>query len=470
MSYDYWAYYAIAQRDTSMQQRLIQDWLGTGHFPAQLQHLAHVSDLAVRIQLLTQTLATRFKDAARMGTRQSPGGVAQLYHNGEFDRYLSNQCETYLTPLGLTPTLPDLACFPLYSLALTLTFTLRTPYISKDDVSLHLFDNPVRKEKVFQIPMVAATGWKGALRAAMTHQLAEWWSSLDDTAKAVRNNRKRFVTWRLRLVRLFGTEKGVLPTDDAVESYLDKRGGNRLAHWYRRYMQRWITTNGSFAGRLHFFPTFFTKIELDVINPHDRATGAGKQPIYIECVPAAAEGTWMLLYVPHHTPGQTDAAHRTMIAGDLTLLAEGINALFTIYGFGAKTSSGFGIAQPDCAGSLILQHPDPIARSGMPVAPPLPDSVRLFRGQYPAEDFTLKPQDWRKKNMATNRDQDAYKVARAAFATYQEQMIVYQQQKAAWETVGLTPPPMLQRSFTSFQALTDMVTAVAKMLAMGGAG
>ena len=51
-------------------------------------------------------------------------------------------------------------------------------------------------------------------------------------------------------------------------------------------------------GSLYFFPTYFDRIGLEVINPHPRDTGAGKQPIYFECVPPGTEGVFTILYVP----------------------------------------------------------------------------------------------------------------------------------------------------------------------------
>jgi CRISPR-associated protein Cmr2 len=43
-------------------------------------------------------------------------------------------------------------------------------------------------------------------------------------------------------------------------------------------------------GRGIFYPTYFYKLSLDVINPHDRRKRAGTQPIYYEVVTEGAEG------------------------------------------------------------------------------------------------------------------------------------------------------------------------------------
>lgn len=187
---------------------------------------------------------------------------------------------------------------PPLSFMLSIPFISRKSYLSKDERDFYLLDNPLRKEKVFQTPMVAATSWKGSLRAALW-QLGH---KQDDRVT----------------IRLLGNER---------ESE-DQR-----------------------AGRLHFFPTFFDKISLEVINPHDRKTGIGARgPILMECVPQGARGDLILIYVPFGPTGQTDKARRAEVAEDLQVLAKGIREMLTINGFGAKTSSGFGTAEDQLVG------------------------------------------------------------------------------------------------------------------------
>jgi CRISPR-associated protein Cmr2 len=62
----------------------------------------------------------------------------------------------------------------------------------------------------------------------------------------------------------------------------------------------------------------------------------------LECVPAGAQGALMLLYVPTGI-----AVDMQQSAVDLVVVAQGIQAMLSTYGFGAKTSSGFGIAADD---------------------------------------------------------------------------------------------------------------------------
>ena len=113
--------------------------------------------------------------------------------------------------------------------------------------------------------------------------------------------------------------------------------------------------NEGTSGRLYFYPTFFTETSLEVINPHDRERRVGKNPILIESVPTGAQGTFTLLYTPLDRITET----RQQTCADLQRVAEGLEALFTRYGFGAKTSSGFGLADNAVeSGRLVLKLPE----------------------------------------------------------------------------------------------------------------
>jgi len=213
------------------------------------------------------------------------------------------EARSYLNTFA-APTI-DLSILPAYSFAIQLTFRLAQPYISRDEQSFYIIDNPVRKDKLFGLPYVASTSWKGSLRSAL------WHSEHKDNDEAIR--------------RLFGNEKNV--EEDAKFH----------------------------AGRLQFFPTFFTMKSLEVINPQDREHRAGTDPIAFESVPEGSEGTFTLLYVPFDRVGADEKETRKQVGQDLGLVAQGIQAMFTIYGFGAKTSSGFGLARESVKGTLNMR-------------------------------------------------------------------------------------------------------------------
>jgi len=202
----------------------------------------------------------------------------------------------------------DLASLPFGSFYIRFKFKLLKPYISRDDNQFYIVDNPIVREKVFRLPMVRSTAWKGSLR----HVLWQLGHQKEDA----------------QIKRLFGTAN-----DDQPEK------GN--------------------SGHLYFYPSFFTKTSLEIINPHDRERRVGKNPILIESVPVGAGATFTLLYVPLDRAGKDEAETRRRTFADLQLVAEGLKAMFTVYGFGAKTSSGYGVADGAVkSGKLALNIPD----------------------------------------------------------------------------------------------------------------
>ena len=299
-NYDFWASYSFFD-SPRISEKAAVDYLLKG---TENPYAHDISDLSARVTLSALALLGD-KEYARTGTRREAGGLSALYKQQSFQNYLQEQYQQYHV---LWETSPDLELLPAGSFTISFGFTLTAPYISKDDTALHLLDNPVKKEWVFKLPYVAATQWKGALRMAVRQE--NGWDN---------NNAD--------LLRLFGSAN-----DN------DGTGNN---------------------GRLYFYPTFFDQLSLEVINPHDRKTGAGSQPILMESVPSGTTGAFTLLYTPLDRIGKDEAETRQQIFADLLLVATGLEALFTLYGFGAKTSSGFGVADNAVEdGKLVLNIPD----------------------------------------------------------------------------------------------------------------
>lgn len=342
-TYDYWARHSFFGSSRISEKAAVDYLLGGGRNP----YPHDVPDLSARVTLMALALLGD-KEYARTGTRREPGGLVKLYQKQSFQDYLHErlaQSRSYLE------VFPDLSLLPIGSFTISLTFTLADPYLSKDDTALHLLDNPVKKEWVFKLPYVASTQWKGALHAAMLKQLVEWWQDLTQDQKSQRSWQKQFMARRIQLTWLFGTEV------ENVKRHL-KQSADDLDPWYKRYVCRFMSVTGFLAGRLYTYPSFFDRLSMEVINPHGRETGAGSFPIYCESVPSGTRGNFILLYAPLDRIGKEgDETHRQVTA-DMKLLAEGIQALFTIYGFGAKTSSGFGLANDVVEnGSLVLNWP-----------------------------------------------------------------------------------------------------------------
>ncbi|MBD2578558.1 RAMP superfamily CRISPR-associated protein [Oscillatoria sp. FACHB-1406] len=304
-----------------------------------------------------------------------------------------------------TPDISALNFLPSLSFMLRVPFKLRKPYLSKDDRAFHLLDNPVRKDKVFQTPMVASTSWKGALRAAL------WQLDYKE------NNEQ--------IIRLFGDDRE------------DEKGQ---------------------AGRLYFYPTFFDKIGLEVINPHDPKKGtSARGPIYIECVPKNATGDFVILYIPF---GKTNESE---VAKDLELVAKGVEAMLTVYGFGAKTSSGFGVVEVSGKVDFAIRADwSELAETSPPAKQPefLNDDGNLKQG-FLNPDGSFKTEKQYKiflQSQGTNHNKKLYQDAK--------KWLEANAKESASESKSLQP--MAKMSFVNLSELSDRVKEIAKNLCNGG--
>mgnify|MGYP000252809650 CR=1 FL=1 len=189
--------------------------------------------------------------------------------------------------------------WPASWLGIKVGFELLTPWYSKDDRVFHVMDNPVRKDRVFGVPYMAASSWKGLLRWACRMQAG--------LQKHLRENDGKIEGWRDPdwILHLFGNEKG------------EEEDFHR--------------------GALVFYPTWFDKIGFEVINPHSRERRAGTQPIYYEVVPPGTKGKF---YIPW--PGIKPEAKPGEV---IPKLLEAIEKLLATYGISAKRTVGWGTAK-----------------------------------------------------------------------------------------------------------------------------
>lgn len=346
-----------------------------------------VKDLYACMQLLGQTVGV---DPPAEGKRPwntlAKGVYAENVLASSYTNYIKEQ--SLFGTLGfVTPCFQqnDLARLPVHSFFLCIPFTLSAPYISKDDASFYVHENPVRKDPVLRVPVVGSTSWKGSFRAALRWTL----KTEDDDA---------------RVIRLLGNPK---------EEKED----------FRR-------------GRLSFYPTFFDALEVQVINPHSRETGAGTQPIYIESVPRNAEGIFALLYTPI-IPSKPDGPlpDWNEVLDDLENVEKAIYSLLVETGFGAKISSGMGRAKQDIHNAYLLMH------HWVKVSPLLPSPPP---GERPSEQFQpdsnkfldeegrwlyYKTNEELKKHISGEKACSQYKRQRTAYRTWQEQRDQWQ----VWE-------------------------------------
>ena len=143
------------------------------------------------------------------------------------------------------PTPEALRYLPNGSALIKVNVTLLSPFFSRDDRTFYPTENVLKRHHVFMTPYLAAAGLKGLLRWA--------WTMAGEKAEDAD--------------LVFGT------ANDTTEER-------------------------SSQGLLHFYPLFWTgTVDLDVINPQNRTTGAGTAPIKYEIVKPGGRGSIYLLLV-----------------------------------------------------------------------------------------------------------------------------------------------------------------------------
>lgn len=382
----------------------------------ELEQARKIKDKQQKREVVEQT-ETKVKEAAKKTLKidekevQVEPHLPYLWYEAQASNLKNHIRDAWQKCLTASPVpndfhfLPELSALnhlPSLSFMLRVPFKLRKPYLSKDDRTFHLLDNPVRKDKVFQTPMIASTSWKGALRATLW-QLGH--QKEDET-----------------IIRLFGNARE------------DEKGR---------------------AGRLYFYPTFFDKLGLEVINPHSRKTGTGKNPILIECVPIGATGEFILLYVPFGSVKSDE------VATDLQRVAEGVEKMLTVYGFGAKTSSGFGLADIEGKGELAIRAdlPDLKAISTLAQQPEFFNDDGRLRQEFLNSDGSFKAEKQYKnflQGQGKTHNKKLYQEAKKWLKTNTKE--------SASASESESRQPMTEVSFVSWSELCDRAQHMTKKL------
>lgn len=250
-------------------------------------------DPVALVDLLAQTTAS--EDTKILGQDTYAGLLKTTAYRQRLERGAA-----LIDGLGIgTPARIDLSALPPLSFFLRADFALETPYLSRDDRVFSVTENPVRKDWVFGLPLIAATTWKGALRNACLLEARE---AVD---------------------RLFGPEPPKNSRGEEPPALLHK-------------------------GRICTFTSFFTQVATEIVNPHDRVRRIGKNPIRIECVPKGARSRLALLYLALRRDEEsrclTAVEFRKQVAGDLLAVARSVRGAMRDYGVSAKKSGGYGAA------------------------------------------------------------------------------------------------------------------------------
>ncbi|MBU1746202.1 MAG: hypothetical protein KKA73_00805 [Chloroflexi bacterium] len=308
-----------------------------------------------------------------------------------------------------TSRAPDLSVLPAHSFSLCFTFTLSHPYLSKDDNVFYIVDNPIVRDKVFHLPIVRPSSWKGSLRTVL-YRLGH---GKDDVL----------------VQRLFGVAR------DEDEGQAGR-------------------------GRLVFFPTFFTQTSLEIINPHDRKTKTGKNPILFECVPSGTTGQFTLLYVPFDLIGADPAVVRPQVGADLETVAQAVRDLFTVYGFGAKTSSGYGVSELELVGAgemTVRVEVTVVTEAGSASRPPAPSvsaepptgCLEFMVDSVFPDHSKSQINQWVEAGQWSKNHRSKYKHAREAYQHWLDA------RKAEERPVAPPAPRWLEETFTSFAGLME---------------
>ncbi|QSQ07980.1 hypothetical protein H0A61_00299 [Koleobacter methoxysyntrophicus] len=248
-------------------------------------------------------------------------------------------------------------------------FKLLLPYFSRDDDDFYIIDNPVLKDKVWKAPMVRGSTWKGALLNAASLKLKEL---IEDENKPV----EKILGLYVKISRIFGTGSNEFrEVENSIEKalkdekksshfikslmkyalselgcslYIERNGESLTAQIWKHIKEEVSFPKECFRtrrGRAVFYPTFFDTLSLEVINPHNRKTKAGTQPIYFEVVPKDTEGIFQLVYIPYDSVMMARKEVKQQMKDDCKLLKELTRAVLEQNGIGAKTKLGWGTAQ-----------------------------------------------------------------------------------------------------------------------------
>lgn len=317
----------------------------------------------------------------------------------------------------------DLIVLPPYSFRLGFTFTLAQPYLSKDDNPFYIIDNPIVRDKVFRLPMVRPSSWKGSLKAAL--------------------RQTDYAGNEQVMERLFGD--------------INEANGEGQ------------------AGRLFFYPTFFTHTSLEIINPHDRTRRVGKNPILFESVPIQATGRFTVLYVPFDEVGNEQ--DKSKVAADLEVLTDGLRAMFTLYGFGAKTSSGFGLASERVSeGKLTLRSTEaqaaPSAQAANSVAAAAPaaslprylETLDHLASDYRNPDGSFRQRSEAELKAMKKADRQLYDKAKSWWEREGKELAAQQPAPSQPQSPATQAPTWPSWSFDTFAELADVAKQVAGRL------
>lgn len=247
-------------------------------------------------------------------------------------------------------------------------FELESPYFSKDDDNLYIIQNPIIKEMISKIPMVKGSSWKGFLSSVALNKLRESVESKDIPS---------IISCYLSFVRIFGTGSETFrELEREIKKAIgeaERKNSTKLTETLFQYCvfdlgininikkdgtsinkqlideiikkQNEQKVKNIFSvnkGRAIFYPTYFNKINYEVINPHDREKRVGINPIFYEVVPKGAIGIFQLIYIPHNGILLEENVLKSEMESDKEFIEKILKEALENVGIGAKTKLGWG--------------------------------------------------------------------------------------------------------------------------------
>jgi len=253
---------------------------------------------------------------------------------------------------------------PKYSFTVWVKFKLLEPYFSRDDDEFYIIQNPILKETVFKVPMVRGSSWKGALAGTFKKLLnnnsekskiiesylrifGAGSESIKEIESYLREKASDLKDFKNNILEFILFELGMKVTKDYIDEIEAENNEDKLIQKLQEKISQKIKKNDlpiefqTHKGRAIFYPTYFDKISLEIINPHDRRKRAGTVPIHYEVVPSGTKGILQIVYIPFDGVLKKDDELKEEVKQDLEWLCKAIKNLAD-EGIGAKTKLGWG--------------------------------------------------------------------------------------------------------------------------------
>jgi len=249
-----------------------------------------------------------------------------------------------------------------YSFILYAKIKLTAPYFSKDDDEFYLIRNPCLKEKIFKVPMIRGSGWKGVIAKAGKELVNEDFKYFESYLRIFGTGSQEFRNLENMIDECVNKSKDL--SFDKLISYLlfemgfklerndidDLKNEGKRAEWIKSKLWKKLEKGSkekipiflqTHKGRAIFYPTYFDKLSLEIINPHSRKTRAGTNPIHYEVVPKGRTGILQIVYIPFDGVLTKDNDLKEEIKKDIEFLTRAIEIAADI-GIGAKEKLGWG--------------------------------------------------------------------------------------------------------------------------------